>query len=547
MGSIRGRAGFVSVAVSLAALATMLLTASSASAAIGISKSFVPQNRPGLVSVTAQGNTGLVNFCFQTSGGQAITPPFNGETAVYDPSNFILGGYDESFQQQAATAEQLNNNCVQATFATGQITAYTIGTVNADAVVAIIAGNPVGNLADSAPLIGSDIHNGTRNFTSGLDLVNVTSPGSNRLAFVFDQNVRTEDLPPGCPPACSTEDFLFYDGAGQLHGAFFGNQVVAITDNVVVIQYQNPPDAVGDARIGLVRHRACVSGLVNGGGQFVAQQFGCGTPLRADTPFGGSNRTSLGSAPVAGAPGAGNTALIEATGAALVNNGNSNQINFTFETNVALGDSAPSCFTATTSNNRRLFGDSASVNGNVVTVTFNGMQDFSEMIVRAGIQSPDVGFPALRIQPQGVFVQQPDCVQSPTGAIGNTMGSQAVGGNVGAFATGYTTAPDAIGLTVNGGDVTVPVDQRVDPATINLADVILLDNQGNPIGAPPSSAAVFGNGSPNDPHSVVFTYDPVAAGAAAGMQLLPGALSSFGTPGVDEFDFEPNVVQVFAK
>ena len=329
--------------------------------------------------------------------------------------------------------------------------------------------------------------------------------------------MRTENLPAACPGAtCITGDLAFYDGGGNLHQ---GGAVVSISDNVVVVQYQNPPNPVADARIGLVRARALVD------------ITGTPTPLRADTPFGGSNRTSLGSAAVAGAPGGGNTANIEPTGAALVNNGNSNQINFTFETNVAAGGASPDCFTATSSNNRRLFGDGISISGNTVTVTFDGMQEFSEMITRAGIEAPDGGAP---------------CVQSTTGAVPNTMAGLPVGGNVGAVATGYTDAPEPLGGTKSGGNVTVPVDQRVDQSTINLGAVNLLDNQGNTISGPPSSAAVNGNGSPTDPHSVTFTFDPVAVGNAAGIQLLPGALLSFPTNPNNEMTSEPSIVQTFA-
>jgi hypothetical protein len=516
----RGR--IARLALGLVALGVPLVGANTAQAALGTSSTFTPQNRPFLQSVTITG-PGLVNFCFGTSGGQAVTAP----GGTYDPNDFRVAGYKNTGNQAAATVAQFNNNCVQASYALGQLSEYSFGAVDDNAVVAIISGNPVGNLEDAAPLIGSSSNNGTRNFTTGLDLVNVLSPGSNRLAFVFDQDVRQDSLPAGCPGAgCGTQDFLFYDGAGNLHGNG-GAAVISISDNIVVVQYANPPDPVADARIGLVRHNSEVNA----------------TDLRADTPFvtGQADRVTLGSAAVAGVPGSGNTAMIEATGAALVNNGNSNQINFTFETNVALGPSAPGCFTATMSEHSRLFGDSASVNGNVVTVTFNGMQEFSEYAVRAGIQEPD---------PNNLNT---NCVQSPTSAVGNTMGSQAVGGNVGAVATGYSTGPDALGGSKSGGNVTVPVDSRVDPNTINLGGVTLLDDQGNPIGGAPSNASVTGNGAPTDPHVVTFTFDPVAVAAARGLQLSGPpffgngvSLGSFPTNSVDEFSRERTPTQTFA-
>ena len=537
---MRGRAA--RLAVGLAALGVPLLGANSAQAALGTSNTFVPQNRPALVSVTDQGGTGLVNFCFQTSGGQAITAPPGG----YVAANFSIRGYDESTENDAATVAQLNNNCVQATFASGEIGEYSIGRVLGTSVVAIIAGNPVGNLSDGAPLIGSSSNNGTRGFTDSLDLVNVLSPGSNRLAFIFDQDVNQDALAAGCPGAgCGTRDFMFYDGAGALHGnTAVAQAIISVSDNVVVVQYTNPPDPVADARIGVVRSHAQT---ITGGPTF--------TQLEADTPFG-ADQSSLGSAAVAGVAGSGNTSLIEPTGAALVNGGNSNQIDFTFETNVALGPGSPDCFTATSSNNKRTYGDAASVSGNVVTVTFNGMQLFTEQMTRAGIQSPDPSAAGPGPQPSGSSqagftnpqaIPAGNCVQSTTGAVGNTMAGLPIGGNVGAVATGYTTGPEALaGVTRSGGNVTVPVDARVDPGNLSLGDVNLLDDQGNVIGGTPSSASVTGNGSPTDPHAVTFTFDPVAVAAARGMQLFADAISTFPDPDVDEVDNEVNVTQVFA-
>jgi hypothetical protein len=537
MGSLCRTVRVRRIAFGLAALAASLLGASSAQAALGTSPQFAPQNRPYLTSITDQGGTGLVNFCFGTSGGQAITAPGGG----YDPNDFLLNGYDNAVSQSAATVSQLNNNCVQVTFALGEIGEYSVGNVFPNAVVAIISGNPVGNLTDSAPLIGSSSNNGTRGFTSGLDLVNVLSPGSNRLAFVFDQDVSTDNLPGNCPGAtCPTQDLLFYDGGGTLHGNTAANQaIISISDNVVVVQYSNPPDPVADARIGLVRHAAQANDP--GGPVF----------LLADTPFtamGAKLRfVTLGTAAVAGVAGSGNTALIEPTGAALVNGGNSNQIDFTFETNVAAGAASAGCFTATASDTARLFGDAVSVNNNVVTVTFAGMQDFTERITRAGVQAPDPG--PTPIPPAA---DPANCVQSATGAVVNTMAGLPVGGNVGAVATGYTDGPEALaGITVSGGNVTVPIDQRLAQNGVTLGRIHLLDDQGNAIGGPPSNAAVTGNGSATDPHAVTFTFDPVAVAAAAGMQWLgyptgPAALATPPNAPNDEMIQKLNSPQTFA-
>jgi len=419
-----------------------------------------------------------------------------------------------------------------------------------------VSGNPVGNLADSSPLITSNAtHNGMRDFTTGLDLTGVVSPGTNRLAFIFDQDVRTSELGATCPgntnssPNCFTTDFMFYDGAGNLHGndisgntttpAFSGPNIISITNNVIVVQYDpDNGDSVADARIGVVAARAeeCHANTT-----FPTIRTGAcdDVEIEANTPSGGSKRTSLGSQPVAGAAGAGNTAKIELTSGVVTNGGNSNQIDFTFESPIAAGAASPDCFTATTSNNRRLFGDGVSVAGNVATVTFNGMQLISEMITRAGVNAPDPDEPDFNGQGS-------NCVSSVSTQVGNTMGSVPVGGNIGAVGTGYTTGPDSLGFgPISGGQVNVRIDQRADDANINTNCVDLLDNQGNFLQSP-STAFVTGNGDPNAPHSVTFTFDPFNVGQMAGILMFGCALRTFGSGGNDEFDSEFTIDQVFA-
>jgi len=420
-----------------------------------------------------------------------------------------------------------------------------------------VSGNPVGNLDDSTPLITSNAtHNGTREFGTGLDLTGVASPGSNRLALFFDQNVNVDELGTNCPSsvangACWTTDFTFYTGNGDLHGNsvdlsggdpnFFGPQIIAVTDNLIVVQYNPASDSVADSRIGLVLPRAEVCG------PSPPSPFCNGNNVESDTWPGGSKRTSLGSEPIAGQPGAGNTARIElqqppvGNGADVLNGGNSNQIAFHFESPVALGPAAPDCFTATTSNTRRLFGDAAVVNGNTVTVTFNGMQLISELVTRAGVEAPDPDHPRY-------FDQQFNCVNSVSTQVGNSMGSAPVGGNIGAVGTGYTTGPDSLGfgpIDQPNGQVNVRIDQRADDTSGNIVTgcVNLLDNQGNFL-QNPSNAFVTGNGDPNVPHSVTFTFDPLNVANMAGIQLDSCALRTF--PGSNEFDAEFNIDQVFA-
>ena len=87
--------------------------------------------------MTATGDTGLVSYCFATPSGLAVTGP-------YATTDFWIGGYDDSFRQEPVSLSQESNNCVQATFGTGQRTQYSYGGVNTDATFVIIGGSPIG-------------------------------------------------------------------------------------------------------------------------------------------------------------------------------------------------------------------------------------------------------------------------------------------------------------------------------------------------------------------------------------------------------------------
>jgi hypothetical protein len=520
------------LAVGLVALGAPFLGASVAQGALGTSTtlSLGSINRPVLTSVTATGDTGLVSYCFATPSSLAVTGP-------YVTTDFWLGGYDDSFRQEPVTVSQESNNCVQATFAQGQRTQDSYGGVEEDATFVIVGGSPIGNEADGAPLNGSVSHNGTRGLTTGPDLQTVLKPGSNRLTFVYDQNVQEDTL---CSsPPCATEEFLFYDQAGNLHGNGFsfangaGPVIVAVSDNLVTVQYNaTNGDAVNDATVALNPRRA--DGETGGG------PIDSSGPLRADTPFGGSNRNPSLSVAVPGS--SGNTDQLDLVGGVaatrLVANGDSNQIAFQFDGNVALtstGLNSPGeCFAAVISNAQSEFAESATATGNTVTATFSdgdGLQQFSEMVVAASVLNQE-------------------CVQSTTGGVFNTFGGKPVGNNADAFALGYTDGPDALGLSRSGGDMRVRVDQRVDPGEITeLGCINLINAQGAPFGPSPSSAAVLGNGSPFDTHVVVFSFDPDAASEASGQHLVGDhqecvAMGTFnGDDGFDDPEF--NATQVF--
>jgi hypothetical protein len=219
---------------------------------------------------------------------------------------------------------------------------------------------------------------------------------------------------------------------------------------------------------------------------------------------------------------------------------------------------ASSCFFAVISNANLEPATSAVASGNTVTATFaneDTLETFSEMAIAASVHEPDEvgeGGIAVRGEQPGVPREEP-CVQSTTGQVPNTMGGKPVGGNVGAVGTGYTTGPDALGLSrgTGAGTLRLRIDQRAEQDDIEESCIRLIDDQGAPFGPAPGSAAVQGNGSPYDPHVVTLAFDPDAASQAAGLQLLGEpdngldcgtALDTFNG---SEFESEHNVSQVF--
>jgi len=557
--------------VGLVALGAPLLGASAAQGANGASQVFTgPQvNRPVVVSATP-GLPGLVRVQFFTNGGAAIAP-FGGGS--YLPDNFQLTGYDDSFDLHALTAEQADNSTIVLSFGTeSQLSQYTNLHIDEDTVQANVTGSPQGNESDSIPFnvpTASATKNGTRGFSTGPDLQTIlrgADVGGNRMAFVFDQNVDENELCDslvnGSDTPCWTTDFLFYTGDGDLHGDT-GAAIISITDNVVVVDYSGtvgPPtnDAVSDARIALVNERADSTGVPNPPGTNDAGR------LRSDQCCGGSKRNPMFSVAVPGS--GGNTSSIDFTSAETVAGGDSSQIAFHFDGQVSLTarglNNPDDCFIAVLSNANLEPATSAIASGDTVFATFNGgetLQQFSELAIGASVQQPKQVGPDV-MQDPGVPLPNSECVRSATGQVPNTMGGKPVGGNEGAVGTGYTTGPDALGLSrgpAGSGILRVRVDQRVEPGFGNGIEpmcIRLIDDQGAPFGPFPTSAAVTGNGSPYDAHVVQLTFDPTAADQAAGLQLLgnphdtgcasagDGALETFDG---DVFEDEANISQVF--
>jgi hypothetical protein len=351
------------------------------------------------------------------------------------------------------------------------------------------------------------------------------------MVYSFDQPTRATS-------AGLTEGnglFAFYDPNGDPH---FGSPIAADTLGNVVVAFAAADPVSTAVRAFVPRGDPGTEGTPDQDG---------GVSENAGDP---QTTNALLSVVVPGT--SGQTARPDLVSAALVP-GPSNQIDFTFNQPVvpaltntgcaaqevavaaaarapAPGSSTGACaFSAVASNGRDVQGEGVTViSPNTVRVTFPGyLQNMQELIVAASAYAGAV----LSINPTRT----------------NTSGGVPVGDNAGAFATGFTTGPDAFSVTFDNatGSVNVQMDQRVDPGSIPDPDnctnhvagpppppagcFVLLANDGTIVTASPLSAAVVDN-SPFT-SQVRLTYNPSDLARAS-------ALLINGPPSTAEADAE---------
>jgi hypothetical protein len=434
MNSFTKRRYLASIVATLGALGASLFGAAAAQGALGTSNTLITSNRPDLISVTtpgAQSGSIAADFCFTKGLGIA-----GGASA----GDFSLGGYDADEGYLAGDDfNQISNFCIEVLFngspgVNDDLVAYTFGQVAAGAVVADTGGGA--NLADSAPLNGSNTNNGTRGFTVAPDLILTdTRPAQNQIAYGFDQEIQEGDCP-------ANGSFAFLDGQGDMFNSL-GCSVTSIPgqsrETVAVAQF-GPGVDVTNAEIVLAQDGAVTARTADAEDN---QQFA----LAAEGANGDTNDADLQSAE-------------------LVAGGDSDQMLFTYRTGPISEGSASQC-EAIFSNASTASGSDLSVTGpNQVLVDFGA--DFSnatEYVVGGG----DEG----------------GCVIGAN-TESSTEGAKPAGGNIGAFGTGYSTGADAQALTVNRttDDAVVRLDQRIDPDEIELDCIHLVGANGNNIANP---------------------------------------------------------------
>jgi hypothetical protein len=489
------------MAVCTAVLAIPLLGAGTSQAAMGGALPLTSTFRPDLRTVTLVASN-AAQFCFDktlNSAALAATPA----------KDFGLGGYespangDYAFtsataitQAVSAVLDDTNPMCVDVVFPTkpapfapptiaggsADLNQYTFGSVAANAVLTNTHAET--NDADSTALTGSTTNNGTTGNTVEPDLTGVVINTSfNTVNYVFNKNL-------GGLNVGALKGFFLINSAGQICREDTAANIT-FSANVATVVF--PTVAGGD----------CTS--------FTAFPKPVNAAVRAGVDSGVADAaTAIGfpnqDAQTVIVPGtSGTTGLADLISAVVSSDGNT--IAYTFDKPIGTVPT-PADFQLTGGEGDLAFGTGTPTISNTattgtVTVPFASGSTFNEYDVKASVI------------PGAVTV-----LNEP--ASGNTYGSVPVGDNAGAFARGFTTGPDATGVTFNSttGQAVVSFDQRVDLVTTppNPAGFILLDQDGTPVA---SAAATGATGVPSaaGPVQITVSFPPAAFAVAKALEI----------------------------
>jgi hypothetical protein len=431
------------------AAAALLTAPVAANAAMGGANALTTALRPDLRSATVQStnttdDTTTVRVCFS----KAIA-------SLPQAARFHMGNYANpaSAGIVATSATRSTSNCADAVFPNSDATQHTFITVDGsdgtapDSGGSAVSTNGFGNIQDSTALIGSKTNNGTRGFGAGPDLVGITANNAaSTIDFTFDQQIA------GLGPAGALAGaFVFHTQNGTAVPSIAGAANRALSSDGLTVRVNFPAGSVTNAVRAHVTEQALAAkagGYLNG--------------LRQ-----------------AARPGnAGFTDKPDLVGVTLASDGSS--LDFQYDQVLTGIPGGAGAFRVQLSNSQVLTsGGAVSIVGgagvgNTVRLTCpacNGVE-VHELLIGG---------------------------QSDEGAVtgaggGSTAGGLPTGGNAGAFATGFTTAPEALSVTFDNATnvASVVFDQRwlVDDRT----KFKLIDDQGSQISA--AAISVTGSGSP---------------------------------------------------
>jgi hypothetical protein len=462
------------LALGLAVLSCPLLASAAAQAALAGATPAQFTGVPNLRSATINSSYGnVVEVCFDKTLRTA-----SGTTG------FSLGGYRAAnlLASSSFSLDQNNPNCEVVVFPATVVdeNQYTFLEV---APGIVTANSPATtNLADSVALTGSTSHSGTTGVTTNPNLVGVLVPDSvhlstNSLTYVFDKTTH----------AVNTADFQFETAAGQLCTGTGATPLGGQDSTTITIGFS---PACG-ATVG----QAVRAGILPGG---VKADQDPGATLLAPAEW-----TVL---PNCASPCA--TSRPDLVSAALGTN--QDQIVFTFDKNVIVNPGLTNGFIAELATGQTVASTGATLTGaNQVTATYSGnLSNKVEFAVEAYAVN------AAAIAADNI---------SPTGA--SLPGTADVGDNAGAFAAGFTTAPDSFGISINhsNGQIVVNLDDRLSAAPV-IGDIVPYTAQGLPVAIAPTSVSYNSSAGPG-PTAVTLQYSPSGITNVTALQFNQGAFT----------------------
>ncbi|WP_354699191.1 hypothetical protein DSM112329_04900 [Paraconexibacter sp. AEG42_29] len=411
----------------------------------------------------------------------SVSPSATAVTFTYDrtinceggtcaATEFHLGGYS-AFPGLEITGAgaTVSGNAVRVTFAGGNpdTDAMTYGRVDSDAV-STQGSLGATNIGDSVKITGATGESGTRGHTVGPDLVSAvaTGGGSNFITLTFDQDI--------------DDDPARFNGAQVRLTKADGTAVPGIDSTVSIDGVTADVEFPAGTPVAGAKQVAVVNGAAR------AIDIPAGNPVRS-VQVGTQNQDSqaplLRSAELVGA----DTVL------------------YTFDK--AVVSPSPSDFAVYVADTSPVIATSATIVGDGKQVQVQFLVDrFAEYLVSAA-----VNLGAVRAQ-----------ADNTPGAAGGAP----LGGNAGAKATGFTTAPDAVQADYSGANVVVTLDSRIG-LPVTAASFQLLADDGTVIGGTPT-ATPQAQGVPG-PSRVNLLYNTTAVANARAIRLLPGAVRSIGT------------------
>jgi len=471
-----GRTALRTAAVGSALLGAFAF-ASPASAALGGATPSNFTSSPNLVSVTANQAEETVVYKFD----RAISAGSNG----LDTGDFVLAGYGaQDYTGNPASVSIVGTgDSILADFGGTDVdfNSLTIASVSGGTVKGTIT-NSKDNFNDSTRITGATTESGTTGHTAGPDLVSATrNEDLEQITYTFDQAVDDDNA----TPVANTFGYVDVNGNELL-----GNSIVNVSGNRVIVQFGTD---VSDAT------KATID---DAGGNITADGYNGTGPTGAY--FDAVN--------IAGA--AATPATPNLLSASIDTNGGS--VTYVFDKTITVGaagdfyvfeaDGTPVAGTGTP----QLLADAKSVR-----VSFT-LQNENEFAVFANIDD--------------------GAVTGATNAIPSTTDGAPIGGNAGAQASGYTTAPDAIQALVNpaAGQASVLFDSRFNNVqTPNASAYDLYTADGVSLGNP-SAVSITAAAAPQQSRAVLTLTDTQATNAkniVVNGWFWDGDVAAFGTIG----------------